>query len=290
MTPLLAQFRRGDRAFERLYRRHAGEVYRCALVLLRNPEEAERVTQSSFLRAYRAFERGDRPRNARSWVLGLAHGACRQRVGAPHAGLDKEEAELAEPDPAVATPAEIRRALGHLPFEQRAALAMRELEGRTYAQIGSVLDLPAAAVETRVFEARRALREHLEGTLTCHRAEYAISLRVDGRLPRSDLRALKAHVRACRECEGFARSQRAQRSAWLALARVPLPASLQTFFGPGGVLRNDGDVTGGVAAAPAPPAGSLAPKAPGPRSPLQPLELPPAPPPPLPLPEPPRLP
>ena len=166
MTPLLAQARRGDRAFERFYRRHAGGVYRYALVLLRDPEDAEQVTRSTFQQAYRAFERGDRPRNARAWVLGLAHGACRQRVEAPHAVLNHEEAELAEPDPAVPTTA--------------------------------------------------------EGTLRCDQAERAISRGVDGRLPRSERRALRSHLRHCHECEGFARGQRAQRSAWRALARILL--------------------------------------------------------------------
>jgi RNA polymerase sigma factor (sigma-70 family) len=247
MTPLLAQVRRGERAFERLYRRHARDVYRYALVLLRSPEDAEFVTQTTFLNAYRAFERGERPRNARAWLLALAHGVCRQRVGAPPVELDDDEADLLVPDPAVPTPTEIRHALAHLPFEQRAALVMRELEGRTYAEIGAVLDLPPPAVEVLLFEARRALRERLEGALTCHQAERAISLRIDGRLPRSERRALRAHLRECHDCEGFARSQRAQRSAWQALARVPLPPSLQTFFGPGGVLRNARDVAGGVA-------------------------------------------
>ena len=217
MAPLLAQVRRGDRGFERFYRRHAGGVYRYALVLLRDPEDAEQVTRSTFRQAHRAFERGDRPRNARAWVLGLAHGACRQLV--------EEEAELAEPDPPAPTTAEIRWALGHLPFEEQAALPLRELEGRTYAEIGSALDLPPAAVETLVSEARRALSAHLEGTFSCDQAERAISLRVDGRLPRSERRALRSHLRHCPECEGVARGQRAQRSAWRALARILLPES-----------------------------------------------------------------
>src|SRR5688572_23928311 len=132
MKPFLAQARRGDRAFARLYRRHAGDVYRYALVLLRNPEDAEDVTQTTFLNAYRAFGRGERPTNARAWLLALAHNVCRQRVGAPTVALDEDDAVRAVPDAAPPTPGEIRRALGHLPLNERAALVMRELEGRSY--------------------------------------------------------------------------------------------------------------------------------------------------------------
>jgi RNA polymerase sigma factor (sigma-70 family) len=248
MTPFLAQARRGDRAFARLYRRHVGDVYRYALVLLRNPEDAEDVTQTTFLNAYRAFRRGERPANDRAWLLALAHSVCRQRVRAPSVDLDDDEAVRAVPDDAPPTSAEIRRALARLPFEQRAALVMRELEGRPYAEIAQVLQLSAAAVETLVFEARHALREQLEGALTCHQAERAISLQIDGRLPRSERRPLRTHLRECRECDGFARSQRAQRPAWETLAAVPLPASLKSFFGPGGVLTGVGSDAGGIAA------------------------------------------
>ena len=61
MTPLLAQRPRSDRAFERMYQRHVGDVYRYALAVMRNPADAEDVTQTTFLNAYRSFvEKGQR--------------------------------------------------------------------------------------------------------------------------------------------------------------------------------------------------------------------------------------
>src|SRR5215213_2896638 len=53
--------RTADPAFERLYRQHAREVYQYALALLTNPADAEDATQTAFLNAYRAFQRGGRP-------------------------------------------------------------------------------------------------------------------------------------------------------------------------------------------------------------------------------------
>ena len=100
-----------------------------------------------------------------------------------------------------------------------------------------------SAVETLIFRARRALREQLEEGITCHEAEFAISRQLDGRLPRKEKGALRAHLRECDECAGFARSQRAQRGALKALAAIPLPSSLAGLFGGGGAAA----VGGGVA-------------------------------------------
>src|SRR5205807_6342027 len=121
------------------------------------------------------------------------------------------------------TAEDIRRALGHLAFNQRAALVMRELEGRSYVEIAEILEISASAVETLIFRARRALREQLESSLTCGEAELAISRQLDGRLSRRQRGALRAHLRECKECAAFARRQRAQRSALRSLAAVPIP-------------------------------------------------------------------
>src|SRR4029078_5583017 len=113
---------------------------------------------------------------------------------------------------------------------------MRELEGRSYAEIAEILGLTLGAVETLIFRARRALREQLDGSLTCTEAELAISRQIDGRLSRSEKGALRAHLRTCSECASFARSQRAQRSALKGLVAVPLPASLTSLFGGGAAV------------------------------------------------------
>jgi hypothetical protein len=111
---------------------------------------------------------------------------------------------------------------------------MRELEGRSYAEIADILEVSTSAVETLIFRARRALREQLDGSFTCGEAEFAISRQLDGRLARQERGQLRAHLRECAECAGFARRQRAQRGALKTLALVPLPGSLTSFFGGGG--------------------------------------------------------
>ena len=238
MTPLLAQRPRMDRSFERLYRRHVADVYHYALAVLRNPSDAEDVTQTTFLNAYRAYQRGERPVAAQNWLIAIAHNVCRQRFRQssrrPQEVAFDEDVADAIVDDAAPSAHDIRQALGHLAFNQRAALVMRELEGRTYSEIGEILDLSVSAVETLIFRARRALREQLEGSLTCGEAELAISRQVDRRLPRAERGPLRAHLRQCPECATFARSQRAQRAAFKTLGAVPLPASLSSLFGGGG--------------------------------------------------------
>src|SRR6266513_617264 len=124
-VPVLAR----DEAFEKLYRRYVKDVYHYALALLRNPADAEDVTQTTFLNAYRAFQRGEEIRKPQNWLIKIAHNV-----------------------------AGVLRALGRLPFNQRAALVMRELEGRSYTEIADTLGVSVAAVETLIFRARRSLR------------------------------------------------------------------------------------------------------------------------------------
>jgi RNA polymerase sigma factor (sigma-70 family) len=241
MAPLLARSVAADRGFERLYRRHAHDVYRYAYAVLRNQADAEDVTQTTFLNAYRALERGEEPQAPQNWLIAIAHNVCRQRFRqqarrVQEVGLDVDVADglVAAEDDDAPTPEDITRALGHLAFNQRAALVMRELEGRSYAEIAELLGLTVSAVETLIFRARRALREQLEGSLTCGQAEHFLSKQLDGELERGERSQLRAHLRECASCRKLALSQRAHRKALQALGAVPLPSSLASLFGGGG--------------------------------------------------------
>src|SRR5438093_2129819 len=73
--PVLAR----DQAFEILYRRYVKDVYHYALALLRNPADAEDVTQTTFMNAYRAFQRGDEILKPQNWLIKIAHNVARSR-------------------------------------------------------------------------------------------------------------------------------------------------------------------------------------------------------------------
>ena len=207
---------RQERTFARVYERHVGDVYRYALAVLNDSSDAVDVTRATFQNAYRGGTRLEL--NA---LLAIAHEVCRVRGGY------ELEADLVGMDE-LTTAADVRRALGRLPVDQRAVLVMREVEGRKCSEIAEILAVTVSAVETLVFRSRRALREELEGFLTCNEAERAVSRALDGRLTRSERRLLRAHLSACQECDEFARSQRAQQRALRSLAAVPIPPQLQS--------------------------------------------------------------
>jgi RNA polymerase sigma factor (sigma-70 family) len=242
MTPLFAHRQTGDRAFERLYRAHVQDVYRYALMVLRNRADAEDVAQTTFLKAYRAIEKGDRPHHPRKWLITIAHNTCRTRVRDAKRRPQEVSLETQIADTAAIRThddvdvRELVHALGSLSFNQRSALVMRELEGRSYAEIAEVLDLSSSAVETLLFRARRAIREQLEGPLTCGEVEHALSLQLDGRLPTDERGRLRAHLRECGECATLARRQRARRAALRSLGPLPLPASLASWGGGGAAV------------------------------------------------------
>ena len=149
-----------DEAFELLYRRYVGDVYHYALALLRNPADAEDVTQTTFLNAYRAWQRGDEIEKPQ---IKIAHNVARTRYArasrrVKEVPLEDHVEQLAVPEEERPNVEGVLRALGRLPFNQRAALVMRELEGRTYAEIADTIGVSVAAVETLIFRARKSLR------------------------------------------------------------------------------------------------------------------------------------
>jgi RNA polymerase sigma-70 factor, ECF subfamily len=245
---------RADRAFERLYRRYVADVYRYVLAVLQNEADAEDATQTAFLQAYRAYERGERAEKPLNWLIAIAHNVCRQRfresARRPRLVELEDNVAAARPtDDEAPNAEEIRRALGFLAFNQRAALVMRELQGRSYGEIGRILGLSTSAVETLLFRARRAMREQLEGGLTCSEAELALSKRADGELSFAERGPLRAHLRECSECATLERGLRFRRRAIKSLGVVPLPSSLGSFFGGGGAVVGTGVGVGAKAAA-----------------------------------------
>src|SRR6476646_3972661 len=157
--PVLAR----DPAFEILYRRYVKDVYHYALALLRNPADAEDVTQTTFLNAYRAYQRGIEIEKPQNWLIKICHNVARTRYArascrVKEVPLEDHVDQLAVPDTDQPDVVGVLHALARLPFNQRAALAMRELEGRSYAEIADTIGVSVSAVETLIFRARRSLR------------------------------------------------------------------------------------------------------------------------------------
>jgi RNA polymerase sigma factor (sigma-70 family) len=190
---------------DRLYRRHSGEVLRYAMLVLRSRTDAEDVTQSVFLRALRAIERGEKVRTPRNWLIKIAHNECRRLVASRKLHLELPDEIAVEPvEPGRAE--ELRAAMDALPATQRHALVLRELEGRTYAEIAQSLDVSESAVETLIFRARRAVREQLEHAMSCE--EFGALL--DDPAARARVRA---HARVCAPCATLDHQSRGRKGA-----------------------------------------------------------------------------
>ena len=224
-----------SRAIDDLYRQHGGEVYRYAYAVLGNHADAEDVTQTTFLNAYRALEQGVRPRKPSNWLLTIASNAIKQRFRQEQARPREVELDdrLAgtEADHDGPSVGELLTALSKIPPQQRQALVLREFEGRSYAEIAAILAVTTSALETLLFRARRSLAEELEHQLTCTEAQLAVSRSVDDRLGRKERRRLRDHLAECPDCASFARSQQRHRKALRGLMLIPIPLSLTMFKG-----------------------------------------------------------
>ena len=227
-----------SREIDDLYRAHVGEVYRYAFAVLGNHADAEDVTQTTFLNAYRSLEQGVKPRKPSNWLLTIASNAIKQRFRQEqsrprqvelddrvHAGTQDTEDD---DGPSIG---ELLTALSKIPPQQRQAIVLREFEGRSYTEIADILGVTTSALETLLFRARKSLAEELEHQLTCTQAQLAVSQSVDDRLGRKERRRLRDHLAECPDCASFARLQKRHRSALRGLALVPIPVSLTLFKG-----------------------------------------------------------
>ena len=148
-----------------LYERYARQIYTYCLHQLRNKEEAEDATQSTFLNAFRGLQRGVDPEFESAWLYKIAQNVCltrqrsssrRRKVESP-GDLDSMQdfvpAHEVDSDELIRLP----EALEGMPEQQRRALLLREWQGLSYREIADELGLSQAAVETLLFRARRTL-------------------------------------------------------------------------------------------------------------------------------------
>jgi RNA polymerase sigma-70 factor (ECF subfamily) len=140
-------------------------AYNLARWLVRNNHDAEDVVQESFLKAFKAldtFRGGD----ARSWLLSIVRNTAMNFVRGrkPDLAIVDQPTEPADrqPDPEQglleqSRREQVRQAISRLEPEFREALVLREIEGLSYKEIASVLDIPAGTVMSRLSRARQRL-------------------------------------------------------------------------------------------------------------------------------------
>ena len=178
---LFATYRAGEAsAFDRVYLRHRGGVYRYVLRHVGNRAEAEELHQDVWLRVVQARDRFEVGSTFTSWLYRIARNRVidHWRRRRPQVSLDDDGDDGAVPlleTLAAATTSEplhanvvaedklrLERALGALPPAQRDAFLLHIEGGLAIAEIAAVTSMPAEAIKSRLRYAYAKLRDAME--------------------------------------------------------------------------------------------------------------------------------
>ena len=179
---LIARCTTGDEtACAELVAAHQRMVYGLAFNLLGNRDDALDLSQDVFLRVFRTLSSFRGQSALRTWIYRIVVNQARNRQRwwrrrhrAEQVSLDDylrnfgdlEARQDILPDRLLAskeTAAKIWQAMDRLPFEQRTALILREVDGLRYDEIAYSLDIAVGTVKSRLTRARQALRAELLG-------------------------------------------------------------------------------------------------------------------------------
>lgn len=184
---LIERVLRGDRrAFEPLVRRHERRVFRVALAVLGNVEDAEDAMQEAFINAYRHLDQFRRESRFTTWLTRIAINAAIQKRESRKESVSLDESRTvtessAEPfsprrfetwraDPEkLYGKQELRQmieaAIQSLPRIYREAFVLRDIEEMRAEEAAEAIGISIGALKSRLLRARLMLRETLAGSL-----------------------------------------------------------------------------------------------------------------------------
>mgnify|MGYP001169133852 FL=1 len=174
---LVAQVQEGDNAaYNRLFEKYHTKLHTMLSRFVGDSHEAEDIVQESFIKAFKAIKSFRGESAFYTWLYRIGINTAKNQLGAKHkkltfnADFNGEDDVMVNTNEAlhdVDTPEgelfskQIARALSSatesLQPELSEAITMREIEGKTYAEIASVMNCPIGTVRSRIFRAREAL-------------------------------------------------------------------------------------------------------------------------------------
>jgi RNA polymerase sigma factor (sigma-70 family) len=226
---LIAAVRRGDdRAFEVLYSRYHRRIVSYINGRVGDHARAEDIAQDVFISVLRRLRANDRPIIFKPWLYEVAKNACIDEFRRARRGREvplERDDDLVGGNPRLVARArtpeteieskqkliDLRGAFRGLSESHHKVIVMRELEGRSYAQIGDELGMSQAVVESTLFRARRRLGEEYEDLVSGRRCERvrAVVDEGDARAMRSlglkQRRLIARHLSHCQECRRHAK-------------------------------------------------------------------------------------
>lgn len=182
---LVQKAQSGDEAaFGQLVVKYQRKLSRLVARFVRDPGEAEEVTQEAFIKAFRALANFRGESAFYTWLYRIGINTAKNHlltVGRRVQTLenyDTEDAEhfadagglheLATPESVLQSKqiAEtVNRAMNELPEELRTAIILREIEGYSYEEIAEEMQCPIGTVRSRIFRAREAISTQLRPLL-----------------------------------------------------------------------------------------------------------------------------
>jgi RNA polymerase sigma-70 factor (ECF subfamily) len=173
-----------DTALNDLMARHAAPVFHFLCRMVSNEDDANDLAQETFARVFRARSSFRLNEKFSTWLYtiaaNLARNHFRWRARHPNISLETaaddpeqslrnilpaKDAAPSEQTLAAERAAAVRAEVSHLPEDLREALVLCEWEERSVAEAAAILETTPKAVESRLYRARKQLRERLQGWL-----------------------------------------------------------------------------------------------------------------------------
>jgi RNA polymerase sigma-70 factor (ECF subfamily) len=172
---LIRKCKAGDaRFYEPLVRAYEPVGLRLAAAMLGNLDDARDALQDAFVKAYEALHRFDLRRPFGPWFFQILRNHCRDMLRSRQARfrletvdehLETRPADAAEGPERTrqrsAAKALLWKALERVGDDHREILVLKELQGFRYNEIAHILEIPEGTVASRLFHARRALKDVL---------------------------------------------------------------------------------------------------------------------------------
>jgi RNA polymerase sigma-70 factor (ECF subfamily) len=161
-------------AFETVVSAHHGEIFRYLQRVIGRADDADDLSQETFLRAYRAYRSLPSDANVRAWLFSIATNLVKNhfrsesrrrqaygevRASTHEAVVPAAEAELLSRE----TGALVEGIVRHLPLKQRLAFTQRKIHGLDYEAIGRSLGCSPESARAHVFQAVKKIRQGLDG-------------------------------------------------------------------------------------------------------------------------------
>ena len=162
----IRQCKAGDSdAFRHLVVRYQSSAIGHARAILANGEDARDAAQDAFLSAFRSLDRFDEGRKFYPWLYTILRNRCltvlAERRLRPQAAVDELELVASSPERSPEDLLALEGALRRLGPDEREIIMLRHFDGLSYAELAELLGIPAGTVMSRLFNARRKLREAL---------------------------------------------------------------------------------------------------------------------------------